>query len=350
MLNSLMHDHLNDPRYHDALHDHLLAHHLYGYPHNDREFNEHLAQHMLYHDVGATPEYEYLNADRQYTAQAAPLPVTESLVDNRKQLSAQPDVSATRSALLTNHLYESAENRENVWGKISESLGKVAAAAQEERRKENAAMAAALKPDQSAGAYSHVIHTLPSNIVHYHVICDGCGKHDIPGMRYKCAHCPDYDLCQDCIRRASSIHDPSHMFYPITFPAFRGGRCQRPFPFGRPMCAIPRVPGMARPQPAPQPAPQLVPEKKPEPQPEPEKKPEPQPEPEKKAEPEAAPKKDVLADPKYAPLCMTEKEKTLVRALIEMGFSNVELDIYYLRVYGDVINDELIEMLVRYSQ
>jgi len=244
----------------------------------------------------------------------------------------------------------SAESCENVWAKISEALNKVAQAAANQQKEDDSAAVASMKPDASAGAYANVIHSMPTSVIHRGVICDGCGKHDIPGMRYKCAHCPDYDLCQDCIRRASSIHDPSHMFYPITFPAFRGGRCQRPFPFGRPMCAIPRVPGMARPQPAPQPAPQLVPEKKPEPQPEPEKKPEPQPEPEKKAEPEAAPKKDVLADPKYAPLCMTEKEKTLVRALIEMGFSNVELDIYYLRVYGDVINDELIEMLVRYSQ
>jgi len=112
MMNTLMHDHLNDPRYHDPLHDHLLAHHLAGYPHSDAEFNEHLAQHMLYHDVGATPEFEYLNSGKQFNTQSSPLPVTESLLNSRKELSAKPDTTATQSALLTNHLYEAAENRE----------------------------------------------------------------------------------------------------------------------------------------------------------------------------------------------------------------------------------------------
>jgi len=113
MLNTLMHDHLNDPRYHDTLHDHLLAHHLGTYPHSDAEFNEHLAQHMLYSDVGATPEFEYLNSGRQFDTKSSSLPITEALLNDRKMFAAKPDTTAQQSALLTNHLYEAAENREN---------------------------------------------------------------------------------------------------------------------------------------------------------------------------------------------------------------------------------------------
>jgi len=248
----------------------------------------------------------------------------------------------------------SPENGENVWAKISEALSKVAQAAANQQREEASASVAAMKPDETAGVYANVIHTMPTSVVHHGVICDGCGKRDIPGMRYKCAHCPDYDLCQDCIRRASMIHDPSHMFYPMAFPAFRGHRCQRPFPCG----AFPGFAGMPRPQHQHQhrPQPQPQPVKKPEPQPEPEKKPEPQPEPEKKAEPapapapEPAPKQDdVLADPKYAELHLTDEEKKLVRVLIDMGFPNVELDAYYLRANRYAIDDRLIEILARYN-
>lgn len=40
--------------------------------------------------------------------------------------------------------------------------------------------------------------SLKSNLkFHPHVYCDGCQKH-IPGNRYKCLECPDFDLCIDC--------------------------------------------------------------------------------------------------------------------------------------------------------
>uniref|UniRef100_A0A069DTU2 Sequestosome-1 n=1 Tax=Panstrongylus megistus TaxID=65343 RepID=A0A069DTU2_9HEMI len=47
-----------------------------------------------------------------------------------------------------------------------------------------------------------------SKVVHYGVTCDGCEK-DVIGFRYKCAFCPDYDLCQDC--ESKKIHGHHYM-------------------------------------------------------------------------------------------------------------------------------------------
>jgi hypothetical protein len=36
-----------------------------------------------------------------------------------------------------------------------------------------------------------------SKLVHKHVTCDNCGKKNIEGVRYKCAVCADFDLCEN---------------------------------------------------------------------------------------------------------------------------------------------------------
>lgn len=48
---------------------------------------------------------------------------------------------------------------------------------------------------------------------HRHIWCDGCEK-EIRGMRYKCEHCPDYDLCGSCLPllNTSALHPASHTF------------------------------------------------------------------------------------------------------------------------------------------
>eukprot|EP01121_Diplochlamys_sp_Union-15-3_P010640 TRINITY_DN3003_c0_g3_i4.p1 TRINITY_DN3003_c0_g3~~TRINITY_DN3003_c0_g3_i4.p1 ORF type:complete len:281 (-),score=51.64 TRINITY_DN3003_c0_g3_i4:23-808(-) len=53
--------------------------------------------------------------------------------------------------------------------------------------------------------------------VHWGVACDGCNKHPIVGPRFKCIHCPDYDLCAQC--ESNRIHgNVGHQFKKIERP------------------------------------------------------------------------------------------------------------------------------------
>jgi hypothetical protein len=47
----------------------------------------------------------------------------------------------------------------------------------------------------------------------HHAICDACDS-PIVGIRYKCASCSDYDLCQTCEPSKDSVH-PQHVFLKI---------------------------------------------------------------------------------------------------------------------------------------
>eukprot|EP01105_Mastigella_eilhardi_P013023 TRINITY_DN2962_c0_g1_i6.p2 TRINITY_DN2962_c0_g1~~TRINITY_DN2962_c0_g1_i6.p2 ORF type:complete len:408 (+),score=87.62 TRINITY_DN2962_c0_g1_i6:69-1226(+) len=51
--------------------------------------------------------------------------------------------------------------------------------------------------------------------VHRGVICDCCDR-EIVGVRYKCRHCSDYDLCSECEQKHQ--HDPGHTFEKIEKP------------------------------------------------------------------------------------------------------------------------------------
>ena len=53
--------------------------------------------------------------------------------------------------------------------------------------------------------------------VHRGVECNGCGICPIQGIRYHCANCYDFDLCENC--EANQIHTKTHIFYKIRIPA-----------------------------------------------------------------------------------------------------------------------------------
>lgn len=53
----------------------------------------------------------------------------------------------------------------------------------------------------------------PLNLVHPNVVCDGC-EGPVVGSRFKCAVCPDYDLCSTC--EGKGVHKDHNM---IMFPS-----------------------------------------------------------------------------------------------------------------------------------
>lgn len=70
--------------------------------------------------------------------------------------------------------------------------------------------------------------------IHRGITCDSCGKQPIVGVRYRCANCPDFDLCEDC-EAQDDRHPKTHIFYKIKIPAPWAGKApERPWYPGRP--------------------------------------------------------------------------------------------------------------------
>ncbi|KKY25202.1 putative ef hand domain protein [Phaeomoniella chlamydospora] len=53
--------------------------------------------------------------------------------------------------------------------------------------------------------------------IHRGVSCNSCGMLPIKGIRYRCANCNDYDLCEDC--EAAQVHTKTHLFFKVRIPA-----------------------------------------------------------------------------------------------------------------------------------
>jgi len=58
----------------------------------------------------------------------------------------------------------------------------------------------------------------PDHLKHAGVTCTGCGQSDFDGIRFKCAYCPDMDLCANCEAQPAHQHDRSHPIFKIRFP------------------------------------------------------------------------------------------------------------------------------------
>ena len=75
--------------------------------------------------------------------------------------------------------------------------------------------------------------------VHRRVTCNSCNVMPIRGIRYSCANCLDYDLCEQC--EAMQIHPKTHLFYKIRIPAPFLGNTRQPEPVwypGKPSTVI----------------------------------------------------------------------------------------------------------------
>ena len=79
--------------------------------------------------------------------------------------------------------------------------------------------------------------------VHRGVICNSCNARPIRGIRYRCANCIDFDLCEQC--EAMQIHPKTHLFYKVRIPAPFLGSPRPPQPVwypGKPSISIQNLP------------------------------------------------------------------------------------------------------------
>ena len=57
----------------------------------------------------------------------------------------------------------------------------------------------------------------PDEVVNeWMVVCKGCKKYPIPGIRWKCMECANYDLCGAC--HSSGAHLPDHKMLKVENP------------------------------------------------------------------------------------------------------------------------------------
>ena len=83
--------------------------------------------------------------------------------------------------------------------------------------------------------------------VHRGVSCDSCDIKPIRGVRWRCANCPDYDLCSDC--EAVNDHPVTHIFYKVKIPAHFLGNPEQAQPIiypGNPELLPDRLPSKIR--------------------------------------------------------------------------------------------------------
>lgn len=55
-----------------------------------------------------------------------------------------------------------------------------------------------------------VVDNAQIGVRHPNVICDGCNKAGIAGILFRCAECPNFDLCAGCY--GNNVHNIEHSF------------------------------------------------------------------------------------------------------------------------------------------
>lgn len=79
--------------------------------------------------------------------------------------------------------------------------------------------------------------------VHRGVTCNSCNVMPIRGIRYRCANCIDFDLCEQC--EALQVHPKTHLFYKVRVPAPFLGNPRQPQPVwypGKPTAVVHNLP------------------------------------------------------------------------------------------------------------
>ena len=62
---------------------------------------------------------------------------------------------------------------------------------------------------------------------HFGVTCNGCNEENISGLRYQCIQCkPSYDLCLKCFQKGNTIHNKSHTYRFYRDPLLRSSNQQ----------------------------------------------------------------------------------------------------------------------------
>lgn len=57
-------------------------------------------------------------------------------------------------------------------------------------------------------------HSIIKGVRHANIICDGCSKSGLAGIRFRCAQCQNFDLCSSCY--GDDVHDLNHEFIRFT--------------------------------------------------------------------------------------------------------------------------------------
>lgn len=59
-------------------------------------------------------------------------------------------------------------------------------------------------------------HSEIEGYIHRSITCNHCNTSPVRGIRYKCANCPDFDLCEGC--EGLGVHLSNHVFIKVRIP------------------------------------------------------------------------------------------------------------------------------------